>query len=369
MSKKKSNTDSKKVLFTVRTVGPLPMGQQVFISGGLPALGNWDADGLALTRMDDNCWSAQLQVPAGQQVAYKITRGSWSAEEVTRDDCVPADYSFVVQGEDVQIDHLVHHWKDHLLGPVPQITGEYRVHDEFPSQYLVQDRKVIVWLPPSYFQHPERNYPVLYLQDGQQMFDPKTSTWGQDWEVDEWCQKLMGENRMREIIAVAVYSTFEREEEYQPSFGAKKYLNFLLKELKPFIDKTYRTCPDREDTAIAGSSLGGTLAFFAAWHHPDTFFGAACLSPAFDIDGDRPLIDAVRSVKKPPDLRLYLYSGLGDSLECQLAVGTAEMAKKLKAAGFKEGKNLQLCEDAGGKHNEASWARHTDHWLLYLFGK
>ncbi len=346
---------------------PLPVGEQVFIAGNAGALGSWDPAGFALTRSEDLVWLGDVMVPSDTIIEYKVTRGSWDTEEVRQDGSVP-DNHVIMADKDTIEEHTVHHWQDQRVAQ-PHIVGEYRIHEQFKSARLRHNRTVIVWLPPSYGSDPEHRYPVLYMHDGQQVFDPNTSTWGQDWQVDEWCTKLIREGRLQEIIVVGIYSTTDRFIEYNPSELGDAYTHFVLDELKPFIDSAYRTLPDRDHTAVAGASMGGGISFYMAWTRPDAFFGAACLSPAFQYKQDRHTLDLVEKTDAPPDLRLFLYCGQGDDLERQLTGDLHTMGDALAKKGIYPDDKLLVQEDPEGRHNEASWANHTDHWLLFLFGK
>jgi len=356
------------VTFQVETMVPLPAGEQIFISGSADELGNWNATGFALSRTDDNLWKGSTTLPADQTVEYKITRGSWEAEEVFTDGQITGNYSLTPGRIEVMI-HLVHHWKDLVLGPTPQIVGNYRFLENFKSAFLKQKRDIIIWLPPTYEEDPTRRYPVLYMQDGQQVFDPQTSTWGKAWNVDEACMHLIGQQQIEEFIVVAVYSTSDRDDEYQPAVEGRSYARFLIEELKPFIDEHYRTLPGAESTAVAGSSRGGTMAFYLAWAYPDIFSKAACLSPAFDVDNDSFIHDLVHKTKSTPVIRLFLYCGNGADLEKELFPGTTAMDKYLhRRKHFKDMKNLIFVKDPTALHNEAAWARHTEEWIRFLFG-
>lgn len=260
---------------------------------------------------------------------------------------------------------------DHL-SPTPRdrsgIVGDYDVHEGVSSAHLRCARTMIVWLPPSYRSDPDRRYPVVYMHDGQQLFDPATSTWNQDWEVDEWCTALIAEQRLPELIVVGLYSTEDRYEEYSTSGGGPAYTRFVVEEVKPFIDRSYRTLPDRAHTAVAGSSMGGGLSFYMAWTRPDIFFGAACLSPAFSHKQEPVNFDLVRNTAPLPDIRLYLYCGEADALERTLIQDLRDMKQLLAERGWTEGRTLRIVEDPAAAHNEAAWAKHTGDWLLFLFG-
>ncbi|MBU1694209.1 MAG: hypothetical protein KJ726_10660 [Verrucomicrobia bacterium] len=364
----RARPQSRLVKFEISTTTPLPAGDQLFICGSQEGLGLWKPDGLPLTRMSDDLWTGMAVCSAGEPLEFKITRGTWETEEVEGDGTVPSNRR-LEPGGTFTVQHTVVRWKDSGPGPAPKIAGDFRIHPGFHSAYLRFDRTVIVWLPPSYEKQPGRRYPVCYLQDGQQVFDPQTSTGNQDWEVDEWCALLMAAGEMREIIAVAVYSTKDRELNYNPALTGASYARFLIEELKPWVDREYRTEPGAASTAVAGASLGGTLAFYLAWTRPDVFSAAICLSPAFRLREDCYCLDLVRKTAGAPDLRLFLYCGLGDPTEQELAEGVAEMATLLKQRGFEPGRHLAVVEDREGRHAEDAWARHTGEWLRFLYGQ
>jgi len=362
----KTDRKIRHVHFEVTTSAPLPVGEQVFVVGRQEALGSWSPDGFPLTRVDENLWTGAVMLPEDEPVEYKITRGTWDTEELTAEGRVAAN-KMLEPGGDVTVRVRVEDWRDGVGGSQPRITGAYRIHEGFHSEHLRHDRRVIVWLPPSYDREVHARFPVLYMQDGQQVFDPRTSTHNQDWQVDESCTTLMAEGKMREIIVVAVYCTDERDEEYRPGRGADRYARLVVEELKPYIDRVYKTKTDRASTAIAGSSLGGTVAFHLMWTRPDVFCGCAALSPVF-IDGEETYcIDLVQASDAGPDKKIYLYCGSGDERERALQGGVKRMAEVLRGKGCVAGEDVVLREDEGGVHNESAWAGHTEEWLQFLF--
>ena len=160
-----------------------------------------------------------------------------------------------------------------------EIVGTARILTDFHSKLLDNYRNVIIWLPPGYnkLRNVQKKYPVLYMHDGQNLIDPKTSFAGKDWRVDETAVKLSKAKRMSEIIVVGIYNTSDRLAEYSDSEKGDRYLNFIIDELKPFIDNNYRTIPQREHTAIMGSSMGGLISFIAGWKYYDVFSMAGCM--------------------------------------------------------------------------------------------
>lgn len=359
---------TQRVTFELTTSNPLPLGEQIFIAGNHQALGSWKANAFPLTRMDDNLWTRSVTLPAAKTIEFKVTRGSWDSEELLNDRSIPANHK-LNPNDDPTIRLEVCCWKDHEPAPPPQITGNYRIHESMHSKHLRFDRRVIVWLPPSYKKSKKQCYPVLYMHDGQQVFDPRTSTWNQDWEVDETCTRLIKQKKLQEIIVVAVYSTDDRFPEYDPAQVGDDYAIFMIEELKPFIDAEYRTKPGRNATAVAGSSMGGTISFYLAWAHPDIYSATACLSPAFKFKDNELSLEMARNAAVVPQLKIYLYCGEGDKVERELMPGMREMANILREKGFKDHENLLVKESPTAEHNEAAWAKCTDEWLLFLFGR
>ncbi len=204
----------------------------------------------------------------------------------------------------------------------------------------IRPRDVIVWLPPSYDTSTKR-YPVLYMHDGQNIFDPRTSFLGVDWQVDEAADSLIRVGKMQEIIVVGVNNTSDRTQDYSDTEKGRAYMNFLATKLKPFIDANYRTKPQREYTATMGSSMGGLISFLIVWHHPETFSQAGCLSPAFIA----PFDSAVKMVENyhgsNKKIRLYIDNG-GGALDSVLQSGCDAMLKVLEQKGFARQKSRMV---------------------------
>ena len=161
-----------------------------------------------------------------------------------------------------------------------KIVGKVEYHRKFYSKSLNNRRDIIVWLPPSYKKEKQRRYPVLYIHDGQNIMDPKTAYIGVDWQVDETVTRLIKSGELQEIIIVGIYNTPERLEEYSDSPKGNNYMKFMVEQLKPFIDKYYRTMPSNEYTAVMGSSMGGLISFLLAWNYPECIW-KSCLYVQF----------------------------------------------------------------------------------------
>jgi predicted alpha/beta superfamily hydrolase len=252
------------------------------------------------------------------------------------------------------------------------LTGDVRIHEEFHSRYLEHDRTVIVYLPPTYDAEEATRYPVLYLHDGQNVFDRATS-FGEEWHVDESAQKLIGTGEIEPVIIVGIYNTGEhRLDEYTPTAEADQgrgghaddYGRMLVEELKPFIDATYKTLPSAASTAMGGSSLGGLLTMHLGLRYPTAFGRLAVLSPSVWWD-DRVLLREVEELPAKLPFRIWLDAGTAEG-EDTLANARA-LRDALVAKGWIVGDDLAYLEAEGGEHNEQSWAARVDGVLKFLF--
>jgi pimeloyl-ACP methyl ester carboxylesterase len=336
--------------------------ETVFVAGNLEQMGGWRPNGLALTRVDSTTWRGTVSVAKDSSVEFKITRGSWAAEALASDGSIPGNFSLVARS-DSAIRVVVTAWKDGERGGSGGITGTVEYIRQMAGDGI-RARDVIVWLPPGYEQDTTKRYPVLYAQDGQNLFDPMTSYTGIDWQLDEHVDSLSLSGRMDEIIMVGIYNTPERSNEYNVSEAGLAYLDFVVDRLKPYIDSTYRTLATRDHTAVMGSSSGGTISFLALWKYPHVFSRAACISPYFPPG----LPDRVEQ-EDWETFGLYLYIDNGDDmLDSRLQQGVDRMLPVLRNRGFRDDSTLVWFKAEGAAHNEAAWARRAWRPLLFMFG-
>lgn len=256
--------------------------------------------------------------------------------------------------------------------PEHTLTGDVRTHQNFHSRYLEHDRTVIVYLPPGYDAESIVRYPVLYLHDGQNVFDRATA-FGEEWHVDESAQALILAGEIEPLIIVGIYNSGEhRVDEYTPTPEAEKgrgghaddYGRMLVEELKPFIDATYNTLPGAANTALGGSSLGGLVTIHLGIRYPATFSRLAALSPSVWWD-HRVLLTEVEALPRKLPLRIWLDAGTAEGSET-LANARA-LRDALVAKGWTIGDDLSYLEAPGGEHNEQSWAARVDGVLKFLF--
>lgn len=258
--------------------------------------------------------------------------------------------------------------------------GERRTHEGFESRLLGNRRAVTVHLPPGYVRDPVRRYPVLYLHDGQNVFDDERAAFGKSWRAAETADRLARAGRIRPVILVGIDNTGARLDEYglypEPAHDAggrgEDYALFVLEELKPFIDRTYRTLPGRKDTGVCGSSMGGLVSLTMAWKHPRRIGLCGVLSPALWWARGRVLDELEDDNAWMRRVRFWLCMGTREGnrrghVSPHLA-RTRRLVDIFDSACLVPGRDYCYWEVAGGEHNEAAWAARFDKVLLYLFG-
>lgn len=281
-------------------------------------------------------------------------------------------------------------------------SGTIKRHENFKSGFVTA-RNVDVWLPEGY--SDKRKYAVLYMQDGQMLFD-STITWNkQEWQADEVLANLMKENRIQNVIVVGIWNGgITRHKDYFPQKPYENlsqtekdtvtaqlqragrttevfkpvsdaYLKFLVTELKPFIDKNYSTFTNRKNTFIAGSSMGGLISMYAICEYPDIFGGAACMSthwPGLFSLENNPVPDAFINYLKvhlPNPKKNKIYFDYGDqTLDALYPSLQTKADEVMKAKGFTE-KNWVTKFFPGDDHSERSWSRRLGTPLLFLLKK
>ncbi|MDA3942982.1 MAG: alpha/beta hydrolase-fold protein [Bacteroidetes bacterium] len=264
----------------------------------------------------------------------------------------------------------------------------------FPSEY-VEARRIDVWLPNK-FDHSKK-YAVLYMHDGQNLFDSEYTFNGISWAADRAMQKLIDEEKVRPTIIVGIWNTDLRYQEYFPVAAYEKlpaalkrkihfkngnsplsdaYLKFLVTELKPFIDANYAVQTDADSTFIAGSSMGGLISVYALASYPDIFGGAACLSTHWPLGEEldntafsKPYIDWLGTkLPSPGKHRIYFDYGT-DGFDTTYQIHQEEMDRQMSAIGYSVGKNWLTYRAEGDKHNEIFWSERLHIPLHFLLRK
>jgi len=251
------------------------------------------------------------------------------------------------------------------------VTGEVHVQD-FPSRILAAPRTVAVWLPPGYHDDDVTRFPVLYLQDGQNVFDAATA-FREEWHVDDTATALIRQRKIAPLIVVGVYNAGDdRVDEYTPSVdaklarggGARTYGRMLVEELKPWIDATYRTLPSASSTGLGGSSLGGLAALSLGVCCYTAFGRLALHSPSLWWDGGV----AIKQVEELPGklpLRIWLDAGTAE------ADSVIPDLRRLRDAFVRKGWTLNedfaYLEVEGAGHDERAWAARVAPMLRFLY--
>jgi len=278
-------------------------------------------------------------------------------------------------------------------------TGALSKYIEFPSKYI-KPRPVDVWLPKNYTIN--KKYSVLYMHDGQMLFDSSTTWNKQEWKVDEWATKLVDVGKTKDFIVVAIHNipqirwqdlfpqkaiNFLSKEERSTlknlsgkrneikNFNGDNYLKFIVEELKPVIDSTYSVHPDKENTFVMGSSMGGLMSMYAISEYPNIFGGAACVSTHW-VGGapreDNPYPEAIfkymeANLPKAGSHKLYFDYG-NKTLDQHYPQYAPRVNEILKAKGYTEVDSKNLFFE-GTDHSENSWDKRLDQPLTFLIGK
>jgi predicted alpha/beta superfamily hydrolase len=269
-------------------------------------------------------------------------------------------------------------------------------YPDFKSKY-VDPRNVDIWLPPSYETSPNKKYPVLYMHDGQVLFESGHGLSGEEWEVDEMMTKLIKENKIKEAIVVGIWNTPKRFREYQPNKPfenlasenksiresldaeynggplADDYLKFIVEELKPFVDANFRTLKNKKHTYMMGSSMGGLISIYAETQYPEVFGAVACLSTHFPVSlkQNNPKIPALIinylkfNLPEVKNNRIYFDYGT-ETLDSWYEPYQKQMNEAMKSKGYIKGKNWETRKFEGAEHTEIAWRKRLDIPLLFL---
>jgi len=262
----------------------------------------------------------------------------------------------------------------------PDLAGELRLH-ELQSRIFRNTRKLRIWLPPGYSapENQARHYPVFYLNDGQNLFDPATAYIGVDWQADEAADRLIREGRIPPLIIVGIDNAQkDRPREYLPyrSFHppimrpqGKRYPDFLLNEVMPFVYQQYRVARGPENTGLGGSSLGAIVSLFTVMDRPGIVGRLLLESPSLFIS-NRQLLKSSRAFRQWPT-RIFMAMGtkeVGTEDRDRVAVeDVRELERVLRWAGLREDR-LRVKIDEGATHNEKEWAKRFPAALTFLFG-
>ena len=363
--------------FRVHLPEPLAAGESVFLSGNHSTLGNWKPAGLRLLPDATGHYLAKIEVPQSTNLQFKLTRGSWSTVESESDGKDRPNRTLNV--DQAKTDELiVHGWADQTRGRSNRSTvvGDLRVWIETSIE---PSRSIRVWLPPSYGQLDDkglpRRFPVLYMLDGQNLFDSATSAFGIEWGIDESMTAGIATGEVAEMIVIGIDNSARRIEEYtHQKFklggelrggNADVFVGWLSGVLKKKIDQDFATMPERESTWIGGSSLAGLCALHAVLTQDNIFSKGLVFSPSVFWGNPQLIEDTVSQIRKI-NAPVQLWIDFGDSegkdstsakenldrfVKFQSAVSDASESEK---SVFTQ---ISFSIIPGGKHSEASWSK------------
>jgi predicted alpha/beta superfamily hydrolase len=271
-------------------------------------------------------------------------------------------------------------------------AGQLRKHEQFRSRFLRNNRDLVVYVPPGYNDQPFTRYPVLYMQDGQNLFDRATSFGGQDWNVHGAADHMIGIGAVQPLIIVGIYNTGKsRIHEYTPTKAPKlgggradRYAKFLMEEVMLFIQREYRVNGDPRVTGIGGSSLGGLLALYLGLKNPQVFGKIAALSPSVWWHQRMIMQFAVSVTLRPPQRKrpIFRLRSAEPGLEMPrptiwLDIGTKEGPRIvpdveqfrdiLLQKGWRKDEDLHYERVDGGEHNELAWSQRIGRVLQFLY--
>lgn len=350
-----SFVDVASIRTTLRVHYPVGM-RMVSLRGDLAGL-SWER-GVSISRVTDDLWE-------------------WSSDGVAR----PFEWKPLLDDREWSIGSNYRATPGATMDIYPRFvtrSGRWsRAIATFHSTILKNDRGIWLYLPPAYDENPLARFPVVYMHDGQNLFNPATAFGAQPWYAQNALNDGADSGAIREAIIVGIENSADRINEYTPTRDATRmaggqgdpYLRLLIEELKPLVDRTYRTLPGPADTVLLGSSLGGLISAYAGVHHAEVFGQVGAMSPSTWWDDRMLLREAalLRSAATRP-IRIYVDSGdSGDSSDD--VANTAALADVIRGAGYRDGIDFRYLVQPGAIHNELYWAQRLPGALAFLLGR
>ena len=350
----------------VTTTSNIP--DTLFIAGNFNVW-NPAATGYSLQKQSTGKYSLQLKNVQQGNFEFKFTRGSWAKVECGKNGSDVSNHSLQLLS-DTTVEYSIEAWKDAFVVAEIKHTAcsHVKIIDTaFLIPQLNRTRRIWIYLPEGYATSKTR-YPVLYLQDGQNVFDAATSFAG-EWGVDEILDSLIARGTKACIVVGIDNGANKRMNEYNPydnnDFGkgeGDEYVDFIANVLKPFIDNNYRTQKDKPATMIAGSSMGGLISYYALVKYPNVFGAAGVFSPSFwVVPGMEKMIN--ESINKV-NAKIFFYAGDKED---------ETMVKLMDTVADKLGQSTQSIiykvVDPEGKHNESTWKKWFPEFYQWIIGE
>jgi len=342
-----------------------PDSSNIFIAGNF---NSWNPGNPAHQLIDNQNGTYTITFnPSPGTLEFKFTRGSWDTVEGTAGGGFIPNRTYSYSGAASTVNLTIAGWED--VSGLHTATDNVHILDEdYFIPQLNRTRRIWIYLPPDY-NTTSKHYPVLYMHDGQNLFDAFYSFAG-EWKIDESMNNLFNAGDYGAIVVGIDNGGGERFDEYSPWFSpnynsggdGEAYVSFLINTLKPHIDSTFRTLPGRDYTVIAGSSLGGLISMYAAAEYPDVFSKAGIFSPAFQVTDSCFL--QVMSKTFDEDIRVYFVAGHNES--SGMIPDILNMQQILLKQGV-DSSNIKVVDELDGVHNEGFWAREYPDAYEWLF--
>jgi len=356
-----------------------PATDTLYLAGNFNGWNPADND-FRFLRQADGRYYLDCYLPAGiSRLEFKVTRGGWERVEKREDGSELPNREHLVSAAGDTLRLQIGAWAGATLPNSSTLSGELEILSDFEFPQLQRRGTVRVYLPAGY-RDCNCRYPVLYMHDGQNLFDQATSYSG-EWGVDETLLRLEREGRLQGLIVIGIDNGGERRvSEYSPwdfmyrtGFAegrGEAYLDFIAHTLKPYIDASYRTLPDRSNTALAGSSMGGLISLYGGLRHQELFGRVAAFSPAVTLRFKGPdLQEYITASGRRQPMRIYLDMGTreGAAFDTLEAVNSVrQVAAALRKGGF-SAEEVRLDIITGGIHHESAWRERLEPVLLWLW--
>lgn len=350
-----------------------PKDASIFVSGGFE---DWTG-GQDQYKLEQKDGTYQITLQTSENLLFKFTQGSWASVECNSKGEAIDNRNHVFKKANDTIYAKIEGWSN-LFDTTKASTATNNVSvisEEFYMPQLDRKRRIWIYLPPDYHTS-QKSFPVVYMHDGQNLFDNKTAFAG-EWNIDETMNKLFRDQNMSLIIVGIDNDVDSRIEDYSPyrndkhgGGGGDAYVQFIANTLKPYIDSNYKTLKESSNTAIIGSSLGGLLSHYAALNYPEVFGKAGIFSPSFwftkaEIQENT----EEKALNKLSKLYYLVGDKEGDAQEMEISPvvkDTEDVITLLKTNGFSAA-NIQSKVVSGGEHNEKLWREGFEEAILWLF--
>ena len=349
-----------------------PAGDDIYVAG---SFNTWTPGNAAykLTHQANGNYTITLNIAAGN-IEFKFTRGSWATVEGNASGGVIPNRTYNYSGGTANVNLTILSWED-LGGSGGNTTAADNVaimSNTFYMPQLNKNRRIWIYLPPDY-NSTNKHYPVLYMQDGQNIFDDYTSFSG-EWGVDETLNTKHTQGDYGCIVVAVDNGGADRLDEYSPWLNSTyneggdgdEYMAFMVETLKPYIDNNYRTLPNREYTGIMGSSLGGLISEYGAIKYQDIYSKVGLFSSAYWFNPQ--VYNYTQTTGKEQTMKFYMLVGGNEEASDEIVTQTEDMRDILIDEGWANNTETKYVYKANGTHSESFWGQEFGAAYEWLFG-